>query len=108
MTPIHSSEAAVASLLRQGLDELGLPPQHAAPLAQLCQLLHAWAERMSLTAHRTPEAIARRLVLDTQIRMAEIAARTGFSSAASFSRAFSRAFGEAPARMRFGPGATPR
>jgi transcriptional regulator GlxA family with amidase domain len=43
---------------------------------------------------------ARRLVLDTQIRMAEVAARTGFSSAASFSRAFSRAFGEAPARMR--------
>jgi transcriptional regulator GlxA family with amidase domain len=43
---------------------------------------------------------ARRLVLDTQVRMAEVAARTGFSSAASFSRAFSRAFGEAPARMR--------
>jgi transcriptional regulator GlxA family with amidase domain len=43
---------------------------------------------------------ARRLVLDTQVRMAEVAARTGFSSAASFSRAFSRAFGEAPIRMR--------
>ena len=43
---------------------------------------------------------ARRLVLDTQVRMAEIAARTGFASAASFSRAFSQAFGEAPARMR--------
>ncbi|MDW6024935.1 GlxA family transcriptional regulator [Mesorhizobium sp. BAC0120] len=43
---------------------------------------------------------ARRLVLDTQVRMAEVAARTGFTSAASFSRAFSRAFGEAPVRMR--------
>jgi AraC family transcriptional regulator, glycine betaine-responsive activator len=43
---------------------------------------------------------ARRLVLDTQVRMAEVAARTGFSSAASFSRAFSRAFGEVPTRMR--------
>ena len=43
---------------------------------------------------------ARRLVLDTQVSMAEVAARTGFASAASFSRAFSRAFGEAPARMR--------
>ncbi len=43
---------------------------------------------------------ARRLVLDTQIRMAEVAARTGFASAASFSRAFSHAFGEAPVRMR--------
>jgi transcriptional regulator GlxA family with amidase domain len=44
---------------------------------------------------------ARRLVLDTQVRMAEVAARTGFASAASFSRAFSRAFGKAPVRMRF-------
>lgn len=45
---------------------------------------------------------ARRLVLDTQVRMAEVAARTGFASAASFSRAFSRAFGTAPIRMRAG------
>ena len=43
---------------------------------------------------------ARRLVVDTQVRMAEVAARTGFASAASFSRAFSRAFGTAPIRMR--------
>jgi len=43
---------------------------------------------------------ARRLVLDTRIPMADIAARTGFSSAAAFSRAFSRAFGKAPVRMR--------
>jgi transcriptional regulator GlxA family with amidase domain len=43
---------------------------------------------------------ARRLVLDTRIPMADIAARTGFSSAAAFSRAFGRAFGKAPVRMR--------
>ena len=43
---------------------------------------------------------ARRLVVDTQVLMADIAARTGFSSGASFSRAFSQAFGEAPVRMR--------
>jgi transcriptional regulator GlxA family with amidase domain len=43
---------------------------------------------------------ARRLVLDTREPMADIAARTGFSSAAAFSRAFSRAFGKAPVRMR--------
>ena len=36
---------------------------------------------------------ARRLVVDTRVAMADIAARTGFSSAAAFSRAFSRAFG---------------
>ena len=45
---------------------------------------------------------ARRLVLDTRAPMADIAARTGFSSAAAFSRAFSKAFGEAPVRMRRG------
>ena len=37
---------------------------------------------------------ARRLVVDTRVAMADIAARTGFSSAAAFSRAFSRSFGK--------------
>ena len=45
---------------------------------------------------------ARRLVLDTAEPMADIAARTGFSSAAAFSRAFSRVFGRPPAHMRRG------
>ncbi|RUW35398.1 MULTISPECIES: GlxA family transcriptional regulator [unclassified Mesorhizobium] len=45
---------------------------------------------------------ARRLVVDTRIAMTDIAGRTGFSSAAAFSRAFSRAFGEAPVRLRRG------
>lgn len=45
---------------------------------------------------------ARRLVLDTVEPMADIAARTGFSSAAAFSRAFSRVFGKPPAHMRRG------
>lgn len=45
---------------------------------------------------------ARRLVVDTRIAMTDIAERTGFSSAAAFSRAFSRAFGEAPVRLRRG------
>lgn len=45
---------------------------------------------------------ARRLVLDTAEPMADIAARTGFSSAAAFSRAFSRAFGQPPTQMRRG------
>ena len=44
--------------------------------------------------------VARRLVLDTAEPMADIAARTGFTSASAFSRAFSRAFGLPPARMR--------
>ena len=43
---------------------------------------------------------ARKLVTDTRVPMADIAGRTGFSSAAAFSRAFSRAFGAAPVRLR--------
>lgn len=47
-------------------------------------------------------AAARRLVVDTAVPMADIAARTGFSSGAAFSRAFSHAFGEAPVKLRKG------
>ena len=55
----------------------------------------AYALRLRLNA-------ARRLVLDTSEPMADIAARTGFSSASTFSRAFAAAFGEPPGRMRRG------
>jgi 16S rRNA (guanine527-N7)-methyltransferase len=51
-------------MLRAGLEELSLDPDLAAPLATLCELLARWAARMNLTGHRTPEAIAQRLVLD--------------------------------------------
>jgi transcriptional regulator GlxA family with amidase domain len=43
---------------------------------------------------------ARRLVVDTRVAMADIAARTGFSSASGFSRAFVKTFGMAPTRLR--------
>lgn len=43
---------------------------------------------------------ARRLVLDTRVAMADIAERTGFSSAGAFSRAFSRSFGSPPTALR--------
>lgn len=43
---------------------------------------------------------ARRLVLDTAEPMADIAARTGFSSASAFSRAFTAGFGQAPSLYR--------
>lgn len=55
----------------------------------------AYYLRLRLTA-------ARKLVVDTRISMTDIAARTGFSGASSFSRAFARAFGMAPVRMRRG------
>jgi transcriptional regulator GlxA family with amidase domain len=45
---------------------------------------------------------ARRLVVDTRVAMADIAARTGFTSAAAFSRAFARSFGKPPTALRKG------
>jgi len=55
----------------------------------------AYYQRLRLSA-------ARRLVLDTRMPMTDVAARTGFGSTASFSRAFSAAFGEPPTRLRKG------
>lgn len=46
---------------------------------------------------------ARRLVTDTRVDMAMIAERSGFSSAAAFSRAFRSAFRTSPAAMRKTP-----
>jgi len=52
--------------LGTALAALPLSPSPDAPgqLLDLCELLAAWAVRMSLTAHRTPDAILDRLVLD--------------------------------------------
>jgi AraC family transcriptional regulator, glycine betaine-responsive activator len=45
-------------------------------------------------------AAARKMVTDTRLPMNEIAARTGFSSAAVFTRAFGIKFGRAPTSLR--------
>jgi transcriptional regulator GlxA family with amidase domain len=47
-------------------------------------------------------AAARKLVSDTGLPMTEIAARTGFTSAATFSRAFRAEYGSAPRALRAG------
>jgi 16S rRNA (guanine527-N7)-methyltransferase len=52
------------TILATGLAELGLPGDRVAVLAELSRLVARWAERINLTAHRGPEAVARRLVLD--------------------------------------------
>jgi 16S rRNA (guanine527-N7)-methyltransferase len=52
------------AILATGLAELGLPGDHVAALAKLSRLVARWAERFNLTAHRSPEAVARRLVLE--------------------------------------------
>ncbi len=43
---------------------------------------------------------ARRLLLDARLPAAEVAVRSGFSSIATFSRAFKRRFGESPSAFR--------
>jgi transcriptional regulator GlxA family with amidase domain len=45
-------------------------------------------------------AAARRLITDTHHPLAEVALRTGFSSASTLSRAFARAFGQPPSNLR--------
>ena len=45
-------------------------------------------------------AAARKMVTDTNLPMTEIATRSGFNSAATFSRAFSMRFGKAPRALR--------
>ena len=47
-------------------------------------------------------ALARKMVSDTALAMTEIAARTGFSSAATFSRALRAQYGNAPRELRAG------
>lgn len=55
---------AARTVLESGLRELSLDEALAPRLAALAHLLARWASRMNLTGHRTPEAIARRLILD--------------------------------------------
>ena len=54
------------SLLSRGLTELGIEASasQVRAFSRLTRLLVAWAGRINLTAHRQPEAIVRRLVLD--------------------------------------------
>ncbi len=61
-----SIDPQVASLLERGVEALGLPVSRSQvdALALLVALLSHWAQRINLTGHRDPVAIASRLVLD--------------------------------------------
>lgn len=55
-----------ARALEEGVSVLGmaLEAESLERLLSLAELLAEWARQLNLTAHRTPEAIVRRLVLD--------------------------------------------
>lgn len=63
---MRASLRSTRELLDSGLAELGLdlPDPAREALVGLAELLAAWAQRMNLTAHRTPESIVARLILD--------------------------------------------
>ncbi|MET3660462.1 GlxA family transcriptional regulator [Aquamicrobium ahrensii] len=113
----------------QPLVSLGRLDGYDARLAQSVRLMEAHVDQPLTIAHvarrvgLTPRALenifrrsigetpgayylrlrlnaARRLVADTRLPMADIAARTGFSSAATFSRAFTNGFGKSPSTLR--------
>jgi 16S rRNA (guanine527-N7)-methyltransferase len=65
-------EAGVRSLLTEGLDELGLAaaPDQLDALVVLVEQVVAWAARINLTGHRSPELAARHLVLEAAALLA--------------------------------------
>jgi 16S rRNA (guanine527-N7)-methyltransferase len=62
--PARLEELRLRGLIALGLAELAYPPDLAPQLTRLAIHVSRWAERLNLTAHRSPEAVARRLILD--------------------------------------------
>ena len=97
--------AAAIRLMENHIDE-------PVPIASIAARLGVTARTLELTFTKligeTPGhyflglrlAAARKMVTDTSLPMTEIATRTGFSSAAAFSRAFGVRFSKAPASLR--------
>jgi 16S rRNA (guanine527-N7)-methyltransferase len=76
-------------LLDQGLEALGVPATDSqiTSLLTLAQVLEHWSERVNLTAHRSAEAIIRRLILDAAAlvhELPEIATLVDIGSGAGF------------------------
>lgn len=84
-------------------------PEAAAETARALGLSQRRLETLFRQAlHTTPAAFAlslrlqaaRRMITDTRHPLAEVALRTGFSSASALSRAFRQQFGQPPSRLR--------
>jgi transcriptional regulator GlxA family with amidase domain len=89
---LDAPESAAATAKAVGLSARRLEMLFAEAL-QTTPAAHALALRL---------AAARRMLTDTRHPLAEIALRTGFSSPSALSRAFARAFGQPPSRLRRG------
>ena len=74
---------------------IGLSPRRLETLFRTSLGLTPGAYALSLRL-----AAARRMVTDTAHPLAEVALRTGFSSAATLTRAFGQAFGHPPSQLR--------
>jgi len=61
-----AQEPNLRALMADGLAEVGLDldPQRVDCLVELAALVHHWGRSINLTGHRSPEAIARGLILD--------------------------------------------
>jgi 16S rRNA (guanine527-N7)-methyltransferase len=60
-----SDRGSAQQLIERGLAELALPSDSATQLLHLAFHVSRWAGRLNLTAHRSAEAVARRLILDS-------------------------------------------
>jgi 16S rRNA (guanine527-N7)-methyltransferase len=60
----EADRGRLEELIQIGLAELALPGGTGLKLAQLAIHVSRWTERLNLTAHRSAEAVARRLILD--------------------------------------------
>lgn len=104
---VHSNErvATAAALMESHIDE----PLSMAGIAESMSITTRSLEKtFSKEIGESPAhfylglrlAAARKMVTDSKLSMTEIAARTGFSSAAVFTRAFGARFGRAPSSLR--------
>jgi transcriptional regulator GlxA family with amidase domain len=97
---------AEAIAIMQNQTEAPLPLADLARKAGLSQreLQRHFRRQLQTTPHRyylhLRLSVARGLLMETRKDLSEIAARTGFSSAATLSHAYVRHFGQAPTAMR--------
>lgn len=106
--------ATRAPLVVAAIEEMERTVEAPVPLAQIAKRVNTSARTLDRVFHRELQTApgkyylyirlrwARNLILETSQSMAEIAARTGFSSAATLSRAFTNQFDLPPRDVRRG------